>query len=168
MNIVPIVLPPLRDRKEDIPYLVQYILAKLGRDLGLPPRRLDPAVLDLFQAHSWPGNVRELESAIHRALVLAPGDLLRVEDFGWIRLLVEGHRAAAGAAPPPSLLDVPPQLATGAYEEALERYDRELLVRALAQCGGKIRETARLLGIARNTLKAKMKRYGLEGNGNGH
>ena len=67
-------LPPLRERKEDIPYLVEHFLAKISRDLGRPPKELDPAVLDLFAAYDWPGNVRELEAAIHRAFVLAEPD----------------------------------------------------------------------------------------------
>jgi Nif-specific regulatory protein len=163
LNIVPILLTPLRERKEDVPYLVEHFLAKVSRDLGRPPKELDPAVLDLFFAYSWPGNVRELEAAIHRAFVLASGDLLTVADFGWIALQVQGPAAAVRRPPeiPGSSPTIP--LGSGGYEEALERYDRQLISAGLAQSGGKIRETARLLGIARNTLRAKMKKYGLTG-----
>jgi Nif-specific regulatory protein len=163
LNIVPILLTPLRERKEDVPYLVQHFLAKISRDLGRPPKDLDPAVLDLFSAYSWPGNVRELEAAIHRAFVLAGGETLTVADFGWIALQVEGPAAAVPRPPeiPGSSPTIP--LGSGGYEEALERYDRQLISAGLAQSGGKIRETARLLGIARNTLRAKMKKYGLTG-----
>jgi transcriptional regulator with GAF, ATPase, and Fis domain len=162
LNIIPIVLPPLRARKEDIPCLAECFLERIGRELGLPPRRLDPAVLDLFAAHAWPGNVRELEAAVHRALVLGVGERLRVADFAWIAQLVANGRG--GGSPPLPPAPAPDgRLEAGGYEAALARCDRELLTRALAQCGGKIRETARLLGIARNTLKAKMRRYGLDG-----
>ena len=111
------------------------------------------------------GNLTGAEAAVHRALVLGVGERLRVADFAWIVQLVEGGRGPAGGPPLPVFpggpaADVP--LEAGGYEAALARCDRELLARALAQCGGKIRETARLLGIARNTLKAKMRRYGLE------
>ncbi len=161
LNILPIVLPPLRDRKEDIPYLVEHFLAKISRDLGRQPKELDPAVLDLFAAYSWPGNVRELEAAIHRTCVLAAGGTLRVADFGWIVLQVQG--APAALAQPPELPGLLPtiRLGDGGYLAAVDRYDRQLIVAGLAQCGGKIRETARLLGIARNTLRAKLKKYGL-------
>ncbi|MCL4840000.1 MAG: sigma 54-interacting transcriptional regulator, partial [Thermoanaerobaculia bacterium] len=160
LNIIPIVLPPLRERREDIPFLVEHFLARICRDLGQPPRGLDPGVLELFQTHRWPGNVRELESTIHRALVLSSADPLTPDDFSW---LVSG----AVPAPPRPVAPAPAAgtLAEGGYERALEELDRQLLARALEECGGKIREAARLLGIARNTLKAKMKKYGLEGRG---
>jgi Nif-specific regulatory protein len=159
LNIIPIVLPPLRERREDVPYLVQHFLTKISRDMGLVRKELDPAVLDLFYAYRWPGNVRELEAAIHRALVLAASDRLEVADFHWIAV-----QAGAAPAPPES---APPaiQLAQGGYAAAVDRYDRQLVTAALAQSDGKIRETARLLGIARNTLKAKMKKFGLEAEG---
>jgi Nif-specific regulatory protein len=167
LNIIPILLPPLRERKEDIPYLVEHFLAKISRDLGRPPKDLDPSVLDLFFAYSWPGNVRELEAAIHRACVLSSGGALTVADFGWIALQVQGPPAALARPPEVPGLSPTIHLADGGYEEAVERYDRQLIQAGLAQCGGKIRETARLLGIARNTLRAKMKKYGLTGTDSG-
>jgi transcriptional regulator with GAF, ATPase, and Fis domain len=163
LNILPIVLPPLRERKEDIPYLVQHFLAKVSRDLGRAPKDLEPSVLDLFFSYSWPGNIRELEAAIHRAFVLAGGETLTVADFGWIALHVQDSPAALARPPEVPGLSPTIRLADGGYEEALDRYDRQLILAGLSQCGGKIRETARLLGIARNTLRAKMKKYGLTG-----
>ncbi|HEX5716440.1 MAG TPA: sigma 54-interacting transcriptional regulator [Thermoanaerobaculia bacterium] len=163
LNILPIVLPALRQRKEDIPYLVQHFLAKVSRDQGRPFKELDPAVLDVFYGYDWPGNVRELEAAVHRAFVLSSTDVLTTEDFGWIALQVKG-RAVAQPPDAPGL-SATVRLSEGGYEEALERYDRQLIAAGLAQTNGRIRETARLLGIARNTLRAKMKRYGMGGEG---
>ncbi len=158
LNIIPMVLPPLRERRGDIPYLVDHFLKTISRDLGHPAPELDPAVLDLFDRHPWPGNVRELESAIHRALVLSSNDRLTAGDFSWIALKSgdpgEVVDAVAGAAVP--------DLADGGYERALNRYDRRLIEAALDESEGRIRETARLLGIARNTLKAKMERYDID------
>jgi Nif-specific regulatory protein len=165
LNILPLVLPPLRQRKEDLPYLVQHFLAKVSRDQGRPAKELDPAVLDLFYAYDWPGNVRELEAAVHRAFVLSGSDVLTTEDFGWIALQVDGSQAAVPQPPDAPGLSATVRLSDGGYEEALERYDRQLIAAGLAQSNGRIRETARLLGIARNTLRAKMKRYGLTGIG---
>jgi Nif-specific regulatory protein len=158
LNIIPIVLPPLRERREDVPYLVQHFLEKIGRDLGQPPRAIDPGVMDLFLRHRWPGNVRELEAAVHRALVLTGGDVLRVKDFSWLQ-----PAADAATSPPGRGAEPVSALAEGSYQELVERFDRRLILEALDSTGGRIRETARILGIARNTLKAKMKRYGLTG-----
>jgi Nif-specific regulatory protein len=171
LNIIPLVLLPLRERREDIPYLVEHFLAKVSRELGRPPKELDPSVLDLFAAYTWPGNVRELEAAIHRAFVLSAGDTLAIEDFGWIVLHVQGSHGGSGshgaAARPAELPGLSPilRLSDGGYEAALDAYDRQLIAAGLNQSDGKIRETARLLGIARNTLRAKMKKYGLHGKG---
>ncbi|HEX6898071.1 MAG TPA: sigma 54-interacting transcriptional regulator [Thermoanaerobaculia bacterium] len=164
LNIIPIVLPPLRNRREDIPYLVEHFLGKISRDLGRPPKEIDPGVIELFYAYTWPGNVRELEAAIHRAFVLSGEETLTMADFGWIALHVQGAQAAAR---PPEMDGLSPTvtLVPGGYEEALDRYDRQLIAAALGQCKGRIRETARLLGIARNTLRAKMKKYDLQGVG---
>jgi Nif-specific regulatory protein len=166
LNIIPIVLPPLRERRDDIPYLVQHFLTRISQDLGREEPRIDPAVLDRFAAHAWPGNVRELEAAIHRALVLSPRDVLTPADFGWIGLGVRdgaAGRPSGGPAAPPAAPGGRrgERLADGGYQEALARHDRRLIEEALAHCGGSLRETARLLGISRNTLKARLRRYGL-------
>jgi Nif-specific regulatory protein len=165
LNIVPILLQPLRQRRDDIPYLLDHFLTKISRDLGRAPKEVDPRVLELFLAYDWPGNVRELEAAIHRAFVLSGTDTLTVEDFGWIALHVQGTQAAVRR---PAEMDGLSPVITffpGSYEAALERYDRQLISAALGQSKGRIRETARLLGIARNTLRAKMKRYGMQAAG---
>jgi len=159
LNIIPIVLPPLRERREDVPYLVQHFLKVISRDLGQAERELDPAVLELFARYPWQGNVRELESAVHRALVLSAAERLSAADFSWIALKSGDPGAAAAAAVAGAAV---PELAEGGYQEALDGYDRRLLEAALDRCEGRIRQTARLLGIARNTLKAKMDRYGIE------
>jgi Nif-specific regulatory protein len=156
LNIIPIVLPPLRERREDIPYLAEHFREKISRDLGREPKEISPEALQLFMAYRWPGNVRELEAAIHRALVLSTGEVLGLEDFSWI--------SRDGVVTPPGGVEATArELIEGNYQDLSHRFDRELIREALERCGGKIRETARYLDIARNTLKAKMKRYGLEG-----
>ncbi|MDX1632463.1 MAG: sigma 54-interacting transcriptional regulator, partial [Thermoanaerobaculia bacterium] len=154
LNIIPIILPPLRERREDIPYLVEHFLEKITGDLGQEPREIDREVLDLFYSYEWPGNIRELEAAIHRALVLSPRETLQREDFAWI-LGEEGE-------PGPGYVPGAAGLEEGNYGDLMDRYDRELVGEALRICDGGIRKTARFLGIARNTLKSKMEKYGLE------
>jgi|CXWL01.1.fsa_nt_gi Nif-specific regulatory protein len=164
LNIIPIVLPPLRERREDIPYLVQHFLEKISRDLGIPRKDMDAAALELLVQHRWPGNIRELEASIHRALALTHGDVLAVRDFPWIspQPAAVGVAAAAITSSPATPAA---GLANGGYQEILDAFDKRLIGEALEQTGGRIREAARVLDIARNTLKAKMKRYGLAGTG---
>ena len=161
LNIIPIILPPLRERREDVPYLLQHFMERISRDLGLPAKRFDPAVLDLFGAHDWPGNVRELEAAVHRALVLSTpeSEELGVADFQWI------SESGAARLPPRKVTDLPPEaidLSDDGYQRTMDAVDRQMIEAALVQSDGKIREAARLLGIARNTLKAKIQRYEID------
>jgi Nif-specific regulatory protein len=165
LNIIPVVLPPLRDRKEDIPLLVEHFVRKISHDLGIEPKRLAPGILDLFATYDWPGNIRELEATLHRAIVMSTGDVLTRTDF--YSLLSDPHKTI----PDLPLEEIPAeilspiirrmQLDAATYENVLARIDRQLIEQALEQAGGKIRETARRLGVARNTLKAKIQRYGI-------
>ena len=163
LNVIPVELPPLRSRLEDLPALVEHFVVKLSRDLGADPRRVEPEVLELFGRYPWPGNIRELEATLHRALVLSPKERLGPEDFPWVLdspLLAPGRplvpRAAAPEAPEPP---VDPEY----FEARMCGLERDLIERALAESGGKIREASRRLGLARNTLKTKMAKYGLRG-----
>ena len=158
---------PLRSRLEDLPALVEHFVVKLSRDLGADPRRLDSEVLDLFARYPWPGNIRELEATLHRALVLTPGEKLGVDDFPWILespLLSAGRLPAARLAGP-----VDPEHAVDPeyFDARMSGLERDLIERALGESGGKIREASRRLGLARNTLKAKMAKYGLRGHDSG-
>jgi DNA-binding NtrC family response regulator len=161
LNVIPVDLPPLRRRGEDIPLLVEHFLTKICRDLGRPVKELEASVLDLFGAYAWPGNIRELESTIHRAVVLSGEGPLGVADFAWIALGVHGAESALRSSEPRGAKRPAVELGNGGYEEALESCDRRLIAEALDRSNGRIRETARLLGIARNTLRAKMKKYGM-------
>ncbi len=91
LNVVPISIPPLRDRKEDIPFLAIHFVRKLSKELGAVTKEISPAAIDRLLDHSWPGNVRELENTIERSLVLASGDILQPAD-----IRIETRRNAAG------------------------------------------------------------------------
>ena len=165
LNIIPLILPPLRDRKEDIPQLAEHFIRKISKDLGVEMKRLEPGILDLFYEYDWPGNVRELEATIHRAIVMSNGEVLTRADF--YGLLADPHKTI----PEPPLSEMPNDVLTPmirrmaitpeVYEDVTSRVDRQLIVQALEESGGKIRETARRLGLARNTLKAKMLKYSI-------
>jgi transcriptional regulator with GAF, ATPase, and Fis domain len=161
LNIIPLCLPPLRDRRDDIPGLVEYFIRKISKDLGVETKRLEPGVLDLFLRYNWPGNIRELEATLHRAIVMSNGDTITRNDLYGLF----GGDSAVPSGPlemPSSLLNpiVGKMEITGeVYDEVISSVDRQLIERALESSGGRIREAARRLGLARNTLKSKIQKY---------
>lgn len=141
VNVFPIPVPPLRARREDIPTLAEYFLARHGRALNPAVRGLAPGTLARLQAYDWPGNVRELEGVIQRALVLASGELIQSSDLpAELRPVV----ADAEAAPWPS-------------DATLEVVERFWIRHVLARCGGNRTQAARQLGIDPSTLWRKLK-----------
>ena len=148
LDVLAVTLPPLRERKEDVPVLAQTFLEALQPD---PKKRLRlaPALVDRLEAHAWPGNVRELRNCVERLVALARGPVATTED------LPDSFRA--GAAPPgvPPSLELPPE---GVDLEAVERF---LIEAALARAGKRLVEAARLLGISYKTLQYRVKKFGL-------
>ncbi|HVE70478.1 MAG TPA: sigma 54-interacting transcriptional regulator [Thermoanaerobaculia bacterium] len=162
LNIIPIVLPPLRDRKDDIPLLAEHFIRKICKDLGIDNKRLEPGVLDLFVRYDWPGNVRELEATLHRAIVMSNGDTVTKNEF---YNLYPADRAGAvtpaTATAPGSIVVGTMEINSDVYEEVMSTVDKQLIIRALESSNGKIREAARRLGLARNTLKSKIQKYNI-------
>jgi Nif-specific regulatory protein len=169
LNIIPIMLPPLRERKDDIVELTEHFVRKICRDLGVEPKRLEPGVLDLLMRHDWPGNVRELEATIHRAIVMSSGETLSSGDF---QVLLRESRPDAPLPVSFDPNDLPSEVLLPmfrrlevdekVYAEVISNAERQLIEQALESADGKIRETARKLGIARNTLKSKLEKYGMK------
>jgi DNA-binding NtrC family response regulator len=143
LNVVLLQMPPLRERKSDIPLLVQHFLEKYNSRLRKDIHGISPDALDLMVRHDWPGNVRELENTMERLLVLSPGPYLEPADMVFAgTILTPATEAAAGT----SLKDLERDHIT----QTLQRYD------------GHKSETARALGIDRKTLREKLKRYNIE------
>jgi Nif-specific regulatory protein len=162
LNIIPIRLPPLRERKDDIPLLTEHFIRKICKDLGIDNKRLEPGVLDLFLRYDWPGNVRELESTIHRAIVMSNGDTVTKNEF--YNLYPQSASAMVPAAGTGSILNPLAghlEITGEVYDEVMSAVDKQLILRALESSGGRIREAARRLGLARNTLKSKIVKYGI-------
>ena len=168
LNIIPIMLPPLRERKDDIPLLAEHFIRKICKDLGIDNKRLEPGVLDLFMRYDWPGNVRELEATLHRAIVMSNGDLVTKNEFYSLfshqqpTLVVADTGTMAGM--PSSILNPlvgKMEITSDVYDEVMSAVDKQLIIRALESCGGRIREAARRLGLARNTLKSKIQKYNI-------
>jgi DNA-binding NtrC family response regulator len=153
LNVVPIRVPPLRDRREDIAPLASHFIRKHAT--ARPAPVLADGVADELARYSWPGNVRELENMVQRALVLATGLELTLDDF----------RFDLGVAPDPAPEEVtaPAEFAEEGRTPREEAYqqEREKLRRALVAHGGNFARTARVLGLARTTLVSRAKRYGL-------
>ncbi len=165
LNIIPLVLPPLRQRKDDIPLLSEHFIKKICKDLGVETKRLEPGVLDLFARYNWPGNIRELEATIHRAIVMSNDETITRNDFYGLFAEVGAPPFTAGPMPMPASLVSPMvgkmEITSEVYDEVMSSVDRRLIERALELSGGRIREAARRLGLARNTLKAKILKYNL-------
>jgi two-component system, NtrC family, response regulator AtoC len=153
LNVVPIVLPPLRDRVDDIPLLVHHFLQKFNRRLDKHVQGISPAALVALKAAPWPGNIRELENLIERAVLLSDGGTLDVNDFPGI---LEG---GAAATPVDEASD---ELGLKEYVRVhTARLERARIKKALQQEEGNVTRASRLLGISRKSLQTKMKEYGL-------
>jgi DNA-binding NtrC family response regulator len=141
IDTVEIHLPPLRERREDIPLLAAHFLERHAHRYRKPLTGFDREALEGLAAHAWPGNVRELDHAIERAVLLAPGDLVRAADLG-LRPSDGGGLAA---------LD----------QLTLDQAERELIQRALRRCDGNVSDAARVLGLSRSALYRRLERHGL-------
>lgn len=165
INVVYLELPALRDRRSDIPVLIEHFLQEHGHRLGLVGRRLSPAVKRFFQTYEWPGNVRELEHAIEAALQMAMGEEISLAD-----LPVHLQRAAGGVEedaveqePAPSGSEAEAiTLSPRELRKNLAYLERDAVERALRECDWNLSRAARLLGLPRQTLQYRMKTLGLK------
>ncbi len=147
--VFPIALPPLRDRREDIPQLVEHFLEKYARDAGKKVTSVESEAMDALVTHSWPGNVRELENVIHRMLLVTSGVELKSDDLP----------PGLTAEPVPTRTGDTPVLETAGL--SLEELERAAIVRAMERNQGNLSDVARQLGIGRSTLYRKLEQYGL-------
>jgi two-component system nitrogen regulation response regulator NtrX len=148
LNVIPIFVPPLRDRPDDIPRLAEHFMAELAQEYGRRPKKLDPSAAAGLQAYRWPGNVRELRNVIERLVIMVPGDTILAADLAF----PEG--GVVTAADPGRDLSLP-------LHEARERFERDYILRALAAQQGNISRTAEALGVERSNLYRKMRAFGI-------
>src|SRR5271154_5157359 len=147
LNVVPIVVPSLRERADDLPLLVEYFITRFGKNAGKKFRAIDDKTLKLFQGYAWPGNVRELQNVIERAVILSDGDSCSVDET-WLKL-----STSRGIADPASALN-----------DILHKQEKEMIEAALAESHGRISGrtgAASKLGIPTRTLDSKIKRLGI-------
>jgi len=148
LNVIPIFVPPLRDRAGDIALLADHFMATLAAEYGRRPRRLAPEALARLQQYAWPGNVRELRNVIERLLIMVPGDTITAQDVAFLGR--EGPPEPAEAETP----DLP-------LAEARDRFERDYILQVLAAQGGNISRTADALGVERSNLYKKMRAFGI-------
>ncbi|NBX29286.1 sigma-54-dependent Fis family transcriptional regulator [bacterium] len=176
LNVVPIHLPPLRARRDDIPLLLSHFLEIYNDENDRYVVHIDQAALDALVKYHWPGNVRELQNVVERCVVMAPGDEITVD---LLPAAMRGEKTAAAASLPgrggdlDSLArDLVEQGMTTAgpdddnlFDRVVSRVERELIAQMLAACGGVQLKAAARLGINRNTLRKKLQEHGLEADG---
>jgi DNA-binding NtrC family response regulator len=151
IHVVPIALPPLRERREDVRLLVEDFLARASQEAGRAAMRVDPAALAALERYSWPGNVRELENVIERAVALAEGEVIRLEDLPPEIARVERMGGLRDEVQSGEL----------GLEQAVARFETDLLLEALERAGWNQTRAAEALSITRRVLKTKMDKLGL-------
>lgn len=144
LNVIPLSIPPLRQRREDIPELAEYFVRKYGPRSGRAGVRLSPEVVEQLQLHDWPGNIRELENFIRRALALSTGDVVGTEVLEGIQFGSNGRSKTT--------------LQAGL---TLEEVERQLVERTLEATGGNRTRAADMLGVSLRTVRNKIREYGL-------
>jgi two-component system nitrogen regulation response regulator NtrX len=150
LNVIPIFVPPLRDRQEDIPLLADHFMADFAREYGRRPKMFESGARTVLQHYPWPGNVRELRNVIERLMIMVPGDVISPTDLSFLD--------------PATLTRPAPAEASGERQtlhEARDQFERDLILRTLAEQQGNMSRTAEVLGVERSNLYRKMKAFGI-------
>jgi two-component system, NtrC family, nitrogen regulation response regulator NtrX len=153
LNVIPIFVPPLRERQEDIPLLADHFMAELAREYGRRVKTLDAGARAALQHYHWPGNVRELRNVIERLMIMVLGDRIAAADLSFLDIAAPAPVASAAPA------DAPAERLT--LHEARDRFERDLILRTLAAQQGNMSRTADVLGVERSNLYRKMKAFGI-------
>ncbi len=168
LNVVPLELPPLRDRQDDIPDLVEHFLTRAREELRTQAAGVTPEAMQKLLGHSWPGNIRELENTLQRVALLSPNVLLEAEDFEELSGEAEGERTDTSLEGliatklQNSLAQMDFQEMDSLYDMVLHQMERPLINIVLERTRGNQVRTAEILGINRNTLRKKIKTLGIE------
>src|SRR5688572_18305393 len=150
LNVIPIFVPPLRERQEDIPLLADHFMAEFAREYGRRIKRFDPGATTVLQRYPWPGNVRELRNVIERLMIMVPGDSISGADLAFLGQ-ADGVR--------PEIAETSNGRIT--LHEARDRFERDLILKTLAEQQGNMSRTAEVLGVERSNLYRKMRAFGI-------
>jgi nitrogen regulation protein NR(I) len=170
LKIISINLPPLRERADDIPALADYFVGRFSEEYKKPVRFLEDSALDKLKSYSWPGNVRELENSLRRAVLLCSGDVILKE-----HIKIESARDDQGRGHTPKELiadlrqrieEIAPEILSSSnditHANVIELVEEVLISEALRQCGNNQVRAAKMLGVSRNTLRHRIRKYGKE------
>jgi two-component system nitrogen regulation response regulator NtrX len=155
LNVVPVRLPPLRERREDIPELVDHFLARFAAERRMPAPSISDEALAALQAHDWPGNVRQLRNIIERTIILAPGDRVSCIEVDLLPPEILDHQSTMGGSSTAMAIMGSP------LREARESFEREYLKIQIRRFSGNISRTASFIGMERSALHRKLKALGI-------
>ena len=147
LNVIPFELPPLRERLEDVPLLVEHFNQKFSKAYGKKPKRFEPETMEVLQNYSWPGNVRELKNTVERVVIMKSKIKVNAADLPPV----------GGEEPPAASFRFP------SFKEATDAYHREFIQRKLAEAEGNVSRAAELMGVDRSHLYRRMKALGIQG-----
>ena len=154
LNVIPAHLPALRERREDIPVLVDYFLEKFNRKLDRSVKRVDEQVMSLLVRYRWPGNIRELENLVERMILMAGGDTIVPADLpSELKTIIETDEAAQTDVQQKSFKDT--------MKTHMEDVEKQMILNVLAECGNNVTRAAKQLGLSRKGLQLKMTKYKL-------
>ncbi len=151
LNVIPIVVPPLRDHREDIPALVDYFLKSIAADYGRAPKGISPEAVRRLSAYSWPGNIRELRNVVERLVIMSTAESIEEKDLLFLDNFPDREPERADD-----------YLGYGGLKEAKEAFERDYLAKKLSENNWNISKTAEALGVERSNLHRKIKAYGID------
>ncbi len=152
LNVVPIAVPALRERRGDILLLADHFMAMLAREYGRRAKTFEPDAVEKLQRYAWPGNVRELRNVIERLMIMVPGDRVAARDLQFLEQTAESSVPPDAPAEPSAIMPL---------HDARDDFERQYIVRALAAQNGNISRTAEMLGVERSNLYRKMRAFGI-------
>ena len=151
LNVIPIFVPSLRDRREDIALLAEHFMAGFAREYGRRMKKFEPGAIAVLQQYGWPGNVRELRNVVERLMIMSAGDSITAVDVAFLDRSGPAREPVDAAEPAERLT----------LYEARDHFERDLILRTLAEQAGNMSRTAEVLGVERSNLYRKMKAFGI-------
>jgi two-component system, NtrC family, nitrogen regulation response regulator NtrX len=167
LNVIPILVPPLRERRSDIPLLVQHFARRMSDEHNMKPKRFDPRAMEALQRYRWRGNIRELRNTVERVLIMTPGDVVRIEDLpqdvrGDVSVMAQAEPATVAAAVASGPQPQAPSVSAGTLREFKDAAERAFLVQKLRENNWNISKTAEVIDTPRSNLYKKLEQYGIK------